>query len=157
MNARYVLASLDPGRAQVQILHEWDSCCFAAGGLHNSLLDYNRAVAKLLNSSDHNITSRDAAATGYFRTVVTSGNYHQVNVRDKVVVAVVVEWLRRWDQPRVNQFFATLCSSSWLNLYLKLLFLLLVRRFGSVTSETFSGGTFAPFDLLLQNGDKKAE
>jgi hypothetical protein len=29
------------------------------------------------------------------QTAVTAGNYHEVNVRDKVIVAVVLERLRR--------------------------------------------------------------
>lgn len=122
---RYVLASIDPGRAQIQILHEWDSCCFAAGGLHSSLLDYNLGVAKLLNSSNHNFSGGGgggAAETGYFRTVVTSGNYHQVNVRDKVIVAVAVEWLRRWVQAREHAvvLVTSFALPAWLTWHLML-------------------------------------
>ena len=35
------------------------------------------------------------AGAGFMRTVVTAGNYHQVNFRDKVIVSFVVEWLRK--------------------------------------------------------------
>jgi hypothetical protein len=36
----YVLAALEPARHQVQILHEYDSCCFRAAGLFDSIKQY---------------------------------------------------------------------------------------------------------------------
>ena len=96
---------MEPGRAQVQILHEWDSCCFRAGGLHDNVRDYNvavrgelrRAAAAAAASSSASAAAADGAgaAAGFMQTVVTAGNYHQINVRDKVIVAVCVEWLRK--------------------------------------------------------------
>ena len=41
---RYILAALEEGRHQVQILHEYDSCCFRAASLHDEIKDYNAYV-----------------------------------------------------------------------------------------------------------------
>jgi hypothetical protein len=35
---QYLLASLEPKRFQVQILHEFDTCCFSAHGRHDKML-----------------------------------------------------------------------------------------------------------------------
>lgn len=32
---------------------------------------------------------------GWFQTVVTAGNYHEVNLRDKIVIVTMIERLRR--------------------------------------------------------------
>ena len=77
----YVLAALEPHRHQLQILHEFDSCCFRAAGLHADIADYNRWVGKRVS--------------GWMQTAVTAGNMHEVNPRDKVLVAYLVERLRR--------------------------------------------------------------
>lgn len=83
----YVLAALEPTRHQLQVLHEFDSCCFRAAGLESGIRDYNlKFVRPQLAASP--------GGGGWFQTVVTAGNFHQVNVRDKVLVAVLVERLR---------------------------------------------------------------
>jgi len=76
----YVLGALEKSRWQLQILHEYDSCCFRAAGLEDGIKEYNAFAQR--------------HAQGWMQTVVTAGNYHQVNPRDKVVVASVVERLR---------------------------------------------------------------
>ena len=40
----YVLAALEPNRCMVQILHEFDSCCFRAAGLFDEIKSYNAWV-----------------------------------------------------------------------------------------------------------------
>eukprot|EP00050_Salpingoeca_kvevrii_P013686 m.30486 g.30486 ORF g.30486 m.30486 type:complete len:381 (-) comp5226_c0_seq2:145-1287(-) len=77
----YVLAALEENRHQLQILHEFDSCCFRARGFHADIAAYNRFVQQ--------------HAAGWMQTAVTAGNYHMVNLRDKVLVAHLVERLRR--------------------------------------------------------------
>ena len=62
-------------------MHEYDSCCFRAAGLHDEIKEYNAYVQTQVN--------------GWMQTAATAGNYHQVNVRDKVIVAAVVERLRK--------------------------------------------------------------
>ena len=80
----YVLAALEPHRAQLQILHEYDSCCFRAAGLHKNITKYNAKVQGALR----------AAGGGWMQTAATAGNYHEVNLRDKVLIATLVEKLR---------------------------------------------------------------
>ena len=77
----YVLAALEPHRHQLQILHEYDWCCFRGAGLFDKIKAFNAFV--------------QAHVGGWMQTAVTAGNSHQVNPRDKVLVAVMVERLRR--------------------------------------------------------------
>ncbi len=79
----YMLASLEKGRAHIQILHEHDPCCYSAQYMHPEIKQYNAFISNL------------SAHEGAFQTVVTSGNIHQVNQRDKVIVALLIERLRR--------------------------------------------------------------
>ena len=80
----YVMAALEPQRYQLQILHEFDSCCFRAGGLHTNITRYNTWAQGQVT----------AAKGGWFQTAVTAGNYHEVNPRDKVIVATMLEKFR---------------------------------------------------------------
>eukprot|EP00462_Mataza_sp_D1_P007473 CAMPEP_0175119978 /NCGR_PEP_ID=MMETSP0087-20121206/366_1 /TAXON_ID=136419 /ORGANISM="Unknown Unknown, Strain D1" /LENGTH=395 /DNA_ID=CAMNT_0016401375 /DNA_START=163 /DNA_END=1350 /DNA_ORIENTATION=+ len=77
----YVLASLEADRSQVQVLHEWDNCCFHGCGRHERIAKYNDFVR--------------ASGQGQFVTSVTAGNIHEVNPRDRVIIASVVELWRR--------------------------------------------------------------
>ena len=83
----YVLAALEPHRHQLQIMHEYDSCCFRGAGLFAKIKDYNAWVQGELG-----------AAGGWMQTAVTAGNYHEVNPRDKVLVSILIEKLRRHGQ-----------------------------------------------------------
>ena len=78
----YVLAGLERARTQVQLLHDHDPCCFRAEGRHAEIEAYNAAV------------QGTAGLAGWMRTAVTVGNIHQVNLRDKAIVAHVVEMVR---------------------------------------------------------------
>jgi hypothetical protein len=40
----YALAALEPGRAQVQVLHNHDPCCYSAQHLHAEIKDYNAFI-----------------------------------------------------------------------------------------------------------------
>jgi len=76
----YVMAALEKGRNQVQIIHEWDNCCFHACGRHTRIAEYNSWVRSMTN--------------GQFVTSATDGNVHEVNPRDKVIIAMMTEkWL----------------------------------------------------------------
>merc|ERR1712087_1017089 len=55
MVCMYALGSLEAHRAQLQLLHEVDPCCFGARDRHLGILAYNREVA--------------SAAEGFFRTM----------------------------------------------------------------------------------------
>lgn len=73
----YLLATHE-NRQQLQILHDYDSCCFRAAGLFTNISKYNDIVQQLSSKSS-------------FLTVVTEGNYHEINLRDKVIVAAVID------------------------------------------------------------------
>ena len=79
----YALAALEPGRAQVQVLHEQDSCCFHGCGRHDRIRAYGDTVRGAV------------AGGGAFGTVVTRGNIHEVNLRDRVVLATALDEFRR--------------------------------------------------------------
>ena len=78
----YVLATLERSRSQIQILHEWDRCCFHTCGRHERIAEYNRFVR--------------ASGAGQFVTAATTGNVHEVNPRDRVIIASLIQrWLHR--------------------------------------------------------------
>eukprot|EP00038_Savillea_parva_P019980 m.30019 g.30019 ORF g.30019 m.30019 type:complete len:486 (-) comp4656_c0_seq1:24-1481(-) len=86
----YILAALEENRHQLQILHEYDSCCFRAAGLFDGIKDYNTYVS--------------SQTQGVMQTAVTAGNYHEVNFRDKVIIVTVVERLRRNGKLTIEDF-----------------------------------------------------
>ncbi|CAJ1337807.1 unnamed protein product [Effrenium voratum] len=69
------------GFCRVQVLHEADPCCFHGCGRHERIEDFNRYVR--------------GRAAGLFRTVVTEGNMHEVNPRDKIVAGILIEKISR--------------------------------------------------------------
>ena len=73
----YALAALEPNRTSVQLLHEADPCCFHACGRHDRIRAYNADVA--------------GRARGLFQTAVTVGNVHEVNPRDRVILAALLD------------------------------------------------------------------
>lgn len=77
----YKLAALEANRTSVQILHEQDPCCFHGCGRHDRIRAYNADVA-------------GSGAAGLFQTAVTTGNVHEVNPRDKVILASLLDKLR---------------------------------------------------------------
>ena len=88
----YALAAFEPARFQLQILHDFDSCCFSAAGLCDR---------------HHGLQSLGAAAVdvhGWMQTAVTSGNAREVNPRsNQVLVAYLVEkLLRHWKLLRAD-------------------------------------------------------
>ena len=77
----YVLGALERERSQIQILHEWDNCCFHGCGRHARIRDYN----KFVRASSH----------GQFVTSVTQGNIHEINPRDRMIIGYAIDtWLR---------------------------------------------------------------
>jgi hypothetical protein len=103
----YTLAGLEPGRVQVQVLHEADPCCFRAGQRHAAIIDYNREIAERLGNISSlrlgNISSLASGkvagvlsrlahpTTGSMCTAATAGNVHEVNMRDKALVAYLID------------------------------------------------------------------
>lgn len=78
---QYVLGSIDRGRAQVQILHESDGCCYAAAGRHAEIRGYESGVRFALNG----------ASGGWFTVVVTDHKLHELCEKDRTVIAKVMK------------------------------------------------------------------
>merc|ERR1712070_353373 len=76
----YALAGLEKDRYSVQVIHEFDPCCFHGHGRHGRIVEYNNWVQGQIK--------------GHFETVATSGNVHEVNPRDKVVVGMLLDKLQ---------------------------------------------------------------
>ena len=76
----YALAGLEKNRYSVQLIHEQDPCCFHGYGRHDRIREYNARVQGQIE--------------GHFETVVTVGNVHEVNERDKTVAASLIDRLR---------------------------------------------------------------
>ena len=120
----YALAALEPKRAQVQVLHDRDPCCYSAQHLHEEIRAYNEfihalpglggwmqtavtagekcwgGVSRMLHIARH--TSHFTRYTSHVtrtphvtrQSSHVTGNIHQVNYRDRVIVAWLVERLR---------------------------------------------------------------
>lgn len=99
--ALYVLAALEPGRSSVQMLHEADPCCFHGCGRHQRISEYNEYVRSHVK--------------GQFRTLVTEGNLHQVNSREKATAGWLIEKVHRKQTitaADVNSPFSILSTAS---------------------------------------------
>ena len=82
---QYLLAGLEPGRFQVQILHERDSCCFSPQGRHDQMMSYQRNVRAELQASDR----RGDASHGWFTTTADDHTKHEVAAQDKAIISAV--------------------------------------------------------------------
>eukprot|EP01052_Picozoa_sp_SAG31_P045594 SAG31_NODE_8387_length_1461_cov_1.298091_2_plen_383_part_00 len=86
----YILAATpaapasDPPRFALQMVHEWDSCCFQSANLHANITRYNQFVQSQLPSGQ-----------SWFQTSANLGNFHEINYRDKVTLGVMIERVRR--------------------------------------------------------------
>lgn len=83
----YLLAGLERGRAQVQILHENDSCCFATHGRHDQMLAYERNVRAELGAADRTTS----ASHGWFTCTADLHDKHEVSHKDKRIIASVMQ------------------------------------------------------------------
>ena len=92
----YALAAAEERRYQVQILHQADPCCFRAEGRHDKLVAYNKAVQSA------------TGVRGWMQTAVSSGNFHEVNLRDKVITSWLIERLRATGGALAPEDFARL-------------------------------------------------
>ena len=90
----YVLGAYEQDRYQLQILHEYDSCCFRAAGLEQNISKYNSVVQSQVN--------------GWMATAVTKGNFHEINLRDKVLIAFMIELFQANDGKLEKEQFDSL-------------------------------------------------
>ena len=86
----YTLGGLEADRYMVQINHEQDPCCFHGAGRHGPIVAYNDKVRREID--------------GHFETVLTVGNVHEVNVRDKIVAGYLFERFRVQDKLTPGDF-----------------------------------------------------
>ena len=82
----YLLAGLEPGRAQVQVLHENDSCCFAPAGRHDQMLGYEHNVRAELNAADRVRSD----SHGWFTATADNHSKHEVSHKDKRIISSVL-------------------------------------------------------------------
>jgi len=83
----YLLGGLDPGRFQVQILHEYDSCCFSPHGRHNQMLAYEADIRAELMAEDR---APGRLRHGWFTTTANTHVKHEVSAQDKAIIAAAM-------------------------------------------------------------------
>jgi len=96
---QYLLAGLEPERFQVQILHEFDSCCFATHHRHGQMLSYEANIRAELGASERSGMS----SHGWFTTTADNHTKHEVCPQDKHIIAATMQGMwapgsRQWDQ-----------------------------------------------------------
>ena len=80
---QYLLAGLEPGRYQVQILHEYDSCCFSPHGRHDQMLAYEHNVRAELQAPG---SDRAGGRHGWFTSTANAHVKHEVSEQDKTLI-----------------------------------------------------------------------
>ena len=73
----YMLAAWEPHRYSIQMLHEFDPCCYAGHDRHAGILQYNAAVSQRLGA---------AGSHGGFSTAISDWNVHAVCPMDKLIL-----------------------------------------------------------------------
>ncbi|CAE7378575.1 unnamed protein product [Symbiodinium natans] len=74
---QFLLAGLEPYRWQLQILHEDDTCCYAAAGRHDEIRAYETDIRTAVTSQQPH---------GWFTVVVTDHRLHEFCAEDKMVI-----------------------------------------------------------------------
>lgn len=88
---QYLLAGLEPGRFQVQILHEYDSCCFSPHKRHDQMLNYESNIRTELMSDDRkSASSAGALKHGWFTSTADNHTKHEVCAQDKTIIATAM-------------------------------------------------------------------
>lgn len=79
-----MLAGLERQRYSVQVIHEFDPCCFHGHGRHEEIKKYNRWVQSQIE--------------GHFETCPTMGHIHEVGKTPPFLYnAAAIFWLRHYD------------------------------------------------------------
>ncbi len=87
---QYLLASLEPERFQVQILHERDSCCFSPQGRHDQMLAYESNIRAELQVDDRTGGGAGASKHGWFTSTANDHTKHEVCAQDKTIISAAV-------------------------------------------------------------------
>lgn len=64
--------------------------------MHDQIAAYNAVV--------HEELAHQTTGAGYFQTYANYGNFHEMNYRDKAVLALMIERLRRKDGIALSHF-----------------------------------------------------
>ena len=83
---QYLLAGLEPGRYQVQILHEYDSCCFSPHGRHDQMLRYEANIRAELAGGER-AAGGAAGGHGWFTSTANNHTKHEVCAQDKTLIS----------------------------------------------------------------------
>lgn len=83
---QYLLASLEPERYQVQILHERDSCCFSPQGRHDQMRAYEANIRAELQADDRSGHSAATSKHGWFTSTADDHTKHEVCAQDKTII-----------------------------------------------------------------------
>ena len=85
---QYLLAGLEPERFQVQILHEYDTCCFSPHNRHDQMLQYEANIRAELMAQE--------GQTGWFTSAAVNHSKHEVAAQGKTIMAAAVAggWAR---------------------------------------------------------------
>lgn len=83
----YLLAGLEPERFQVQILHEYDSCCFSPHGRHDQMLKYEANIRAELMSDNRKQEPNSPLKHGWFTSTANNHTKHEVCAQDKSIIA----------------------------------------------------------------------
>jgi hypothetical protein len=90
----YMLAAWEPGRTSLQLLHEYDPCCFAGHGRHAGILQYNAAIRSVLGGGGGGGDGGAASAHGTFSTAISDWNVHAVCPMDKLILKTALAQTR---------------------------------------------------------------
>ena len=96
---QYLLAGLEPSRFQVQILHEYDTCCFSPHDRHDQMLAYEANVRAEL--------SAQSKGHGWFTSAADNHSKHEVCAQDKTIIAAAMAG--RW-QPGASNWEEIPCD-----------------------------------------------
>jgi hypothetical protein len=77
-----MLAAWEPHRFSIQMLHEYDPCCFAGHSRHAGILQYNAAIQAVLDGGADTFARRH----GMFSTAISNWNVHAVCPMDKLIL-----------------------------------------------------------------------
>ena len=84
---QYLLAGLEPERFQVQILHEYDTCCFSPHGRHSQMLNYEANVRAELSAGERG----ESGKHGWFTSTANEHHKHEVSAQDKTIIKAALE------------------------------------------------------------------
>jgi hypothetical protein len=83
---QYLLAGLEEDRFQVQILHEYDTCCFSPHARHDQLLQYEGNIRSELASDDR----AGEGKHGWFTATADNHSKHEVCDQDKTIITAAL-------------------------------------------------------------------